>query len=170
MDLTEYGRIVHAEMCALCDAARLGKPVKGATLFCTTFPCHNCTKHLIAAGIKRVVYMEPYPKSKAIDLHENEIELEKKSADKVSFVPFLGISPSRYRDTFQKGRRKKTDGTARRWYAVDDQERPMIDAADVTYPDLENAALSPLIGENEEDGGAAEGQSADSTKADTPAP
>ena len=37
-DLTEYGRVVHAEMCAICDAARLGRPVKGATLYCTTFP------------------------------------------------------------------------------------------------------------------------------------
>ena len=149
MDLTEYGRIVHAEMCALCDAARLGKSVKGVTLFCTTFPCHNCTKHIIASGIKRVVYMEPYPKSKAMDLHENEIELEKESVNKVSFVPFLGISPARYRDIFQKGRRKKGDGTARRWYAANDEERPMIDAADVTYTELEYAALSPLIGENE---------------------
>ena len=65
MDLTEYGRVVHAEMHALCDAARLGKAIKGATLYCTTFPCHNCTKHILAAGIRRVVYIEPYPKSLA---------------------------------------------------------------------------------------------------------
>jgi deoxycytidylate deaminase len=64
MDLTEYGRVVHAEMCAICDAARLGKRLKGTTLFCTTFPCHNCTKHVIAAGISKVVYMEPYPNQK----------------------------------------------------------------------------------------------------------
>ncbi|HEV7255746.1 MAG TPA: anti-phage dCTP deaminase [Mesorhizobium sp.] len=63
MDLTEFGRVVHAEMCAICDAARLGRSIKGATLFCTTFPCHNCAKHIIAAGIKTVVFMEPYPKS-----------------------------------------------------------------------------------------------------------
>lgn len=57
-DLTEYGRVVHAEMCAICDAARLGRSVKGATLFCTTFPCHNRTKHVLAAGLSKVVYME----------------------------------------------------------------------------------------------------------------
>jgi deoxycytidylate deaminase len=68
LDLTEYGRVVHAEMCAICDAARLGRSVKGAILYCTTFPCHNCTKHIIAVGIKKVVYMEPYPKSRAKDL------------------------------------------------------------------------------------------------------
>jgi len=77
MDLTEYGRVVHAEMCAIYDAARLGRSIKGATLYCTTFPCHNCTKHILAAGIKRVIYMEPYPKSRAKDLHQNEIEIEK---------------------------------------------------------------------------------------------
>jgi hypothetical protein len=37
MDVTEYGRVVHAEMCAICDAARIGKSVKGTTLYCTTF-------------------------------------------------------------------------------------------------------------------------------------
>ena len=100
MDVTEYGRVVHAQMCAICDAARLGRSIKGSTLYCTTFPCHNCTKHILAAGIKRVVYMEPYPKSKAKDLHQNEIEIEKETPGRLSFVPFLGISPYRYSDIF----------------------------------------------------------------------
>ena len=63
MDLTEFGRAVHAEMNALTDAARLGRATKGATLYCTTFPCHNCAKHIVASGIDRVVYIQPYPKS-----------------------------------------------------------------------------------------------------------
>jgi cytidine deaminase len=71
-DLTEYGRVVHAEMLAICDAARVGRSVKGSTLYCTTFPCHNCTKHILASGIRRVVYMEPYPESRAKDLHPDE--------------------------------------------------------------------------------------------------
>jgi deoxycytidylate deaminase len=78
MDLTEYGRVVHAEMCAICDAARLGRNVKGATLFCTTFPCHNCTKHILAAGIKRVVYMEPYPKSRAKTFIRTRLKLRRR--------------------------------------------------------------------------------------------
>ena len=94
MDLTEYGRVVHAEMLAITDAARLGRSVKGATLYCTTFPCHNCTKHLLASGIKRVVYMEPYPKSRAKDLHPDEIELEVEVEGKVGFIPFMGSRPS----------------------------------------------------------------------------
>jgi deoxycytidylate deaminase len=115
MDLTEYGRVVHAEMSAICDAARQGRSIKGATLFCTTFPCHNCTKHILASGIRRVVYMEPYPKSRAKDLHPDEIEIEAESESKVAFVPFMGISPFRYRDIFQKGRRKDEEGTADDW-------------------------------------------------------
>jgi cytidine deaminase len=135
MDVTEYGRVVHAEMCAICDAARLGKSVKGTTLYCTTFPCHNCTKHILAVGITKVVYMEPYPKSKAKDLHQNEIEIEKETPGRVSFVPFLGISPHRYRDIFQKTiKRKRDDGTAKRW--LTEKPIPMIDSAGV-YLDTE---------------------------------
>jgi deoxycytidylate deaminase len=144
MDLTEYGRVVHAEMCAICDAARLGRVLKGTTLYCTTFPCHNCTKHILAAGIIRVVYMEPYPKSKAKDLHSNEIEIEKETPGRVSFVPFLGIAPFRYRDIFQKGKRKNDDGSARRW--ISNSERPMIGASSTAYIEVEPEEFSPLIG------------------------
>ncbi|AIT79129.1 anti-phage dCTP deaminase [Novosphingobium pentaromativorans] len=143
-DLTEYGRVVHAEMCAICDAARLGRSLKGATLYCTTFPCHNCTKHVLAAGISKVVYMEPYPKSKAKELHENEIEIEQDSDTHVSFMPFLGISPYRYRDIFQKGKRKK-NGEAVEWYQG--YPRPMIDSPVPTYVDLEAWEISQLAGD-----------------------
>jgi deoxycytidylate deaminase len=141
MELTEYGRVVHAEMGAICDAARLGRALKGAILFCTTFPCHNCTKHLLAAGISRVIYMEPYPKSKAKELHEHEIEIEKRSTTRVSFLPFLGISPARYRDIFQKGKRKK-DGLALNW--ITGNPRPLVDLSAITYVDLEDFEIRKL--------------------------
>lgn len=64
LDLTEYGRVVHAEMCALCDAARLGRSVKRSILFCTTFPCHNCAKHILAAGVQTVVLWSRIRKAK----------------------------------------------------------------------------------------------------------
>jgi len=146
MDVTEYGRVVHAEMCAICDAARLGRSIKGGTLFCTTFPCHNCTKHILASGIIRVVYMEPYPKSKAKDLHQNEIEIENEVKGRVSFVPFLGISPYRYRDIFQKtSKRKNSDGSAKRWMA--DQEMPMVEDTSNYYLEVEPEQYAPLFGE-----------------------
>ena len=66
--LTEFGRPMHAEMAALLDAARRGAAVKGARLFTTTFPCHNCARHIIGAGIDEVIYREPYEKSLASEL------------------------------------------------------------------------------------------------------
>lgn len=144
LDLTEYGRVVHAEMNAICDAARIGQPIKEAMLICTTFPCHNCTKHILTAGIKRVIYMEPYPKSRAKELHFNEIELEKDNPARVSFVPFLGIAPNRYRDIFSKGKRK-SKGVANRWYY--EEPCPMIDTLTPKYIEYEKYAISPLLGD-----------------------
>jgi len=143
MDLTEFGRVVHAEMGAVCDAARCGVSLKGATLFVTTFPCHNCTKHIISAGIRRVIFMEPYPKSKAKELHQHEIEIEEDTGSKVSFLPFLGIAPFRYRDIFQK-RSRKDRGVAKQWYFG--EPRPMLDVIAPTYLQLEDVALIGLIG------------------------
>ena len=143
MDLTEYGRVVHAEMHAITEAARLGRATQGGILYCTTFPCHNCTKHILAAGIRRVIYIEPYPKSRADTLYANEISIENDSPDKVEFKPFLGISPVRYRDIFQKKSRKGPDGRAKTWYR--DEARPMIDIMYPTYLALERYALRPLL-------------------------
>jgi deoxycytidylate deaminase len=145
-DLTEYGRVVHAEMVSICDAARLGKRIKDCTLYVTTFPCHNCTKHIIASGIHRVHFLEPYPKSRAKQLHSNEIEIEKVSSNKVSFIPFLGISPFRYRDIFEKGSRK-TGGRARAWYSKEDEPQPLIPNALPKYVQLEEIELDRIRGE-----------------------
>jgi deoxycytidylate deaminase len=104
-DLTEFGRVVHAEMEALLSCTRAGIPTADATLYCTTFPCHNCAKHIIAGGIKRVVYVEPYPKSKALEFHSESIHLkthldEKVDESLVVFEPFIGVGPRRFLDLF----------------------------------------------------------------------
>jgi deoxycytidylate deaminase len=78
LDITEFGRPVHAEMEAILSCARIGISPKMGTLYCTTFPCHNCAKHIVAAGIKRVVYVEPYPKSKAEKLHSDSLNTGQK--------------------------------------------------------------------------------------------
>jgi deoxycytidylate deaminase len=116
MDALEYGRIVHAEMSALTDAARCGHSVKGAVLFCTTFPCHMCAKHIVSTGLSKVVFLEPYPKSLAFDLHADSIQVE--GGDRghydnfpaVHFEHFYGVSPRRYREIFERGKRKDDDG------------------------------------------------------------
>ena len=122
-DITEYGRSVHAEMEALLSCARNGVSCVGKTLYSTTFPCHNCAKHIIAAGIKRVVYIEPYEKSKAIELHSDAIELGRKILDqKVLFEQFIGVGPRRFFDLFsmshgmgRKLKRKDRDGNVLNW-------------------------------------------------------
>ncbi len=88
--------------------------------------------------------MEPYPKSKAKELHQHEIEIEEETGSKVSFMPFLGISPYRYRDIFQK-RARKRQGVARQWYYG--EARPMVDVIAPTYIQLEDVALIGLLGQ-----------------------
>jgi deoxycytidylate deaminase len=78
-------------------------------------PCHNCTKQIMARGIRRVVYMEPYPKCSAKDLHPDEIEIEAEST-KVGFVPFMVSHLFDIATSSKKGRRKKDDGQAQDWY------------------------------------------------------
>jgi deoxycytidylate deaminase len=104
-DITEYGRPVHAEMDALLTCARNNISCQGATLYTTTFPCHNCAKHIIAAGIDRVVYVEPYPKSKALDFHTDSAfagfhEARDEEDRRVAFEPFVGVGPRRFFDLF----------------------------------------------------------------------
>lgn len=122
-DITEYGRIVHAEMDALLACARGSISTKDAHIFCTTFPCHNCAKHLIAAGIGRVVYVEPYPKSKALDFHVDSITLQHEK-NKLSFEPFVGVGPRSFFNLFSVNlgagyqiKRKNDDGTPVEWSA-----------------------------------------------------
>jgi len=147
MDLLEFGRQIHAEMSALIDAARLGKSVKGATLYCTTFPCHMCTKLILGAGIARVVYIEPYPKSYATEMYSHAIALETPGMPQephVLFEPFTGIAPFRYRDLFEKGRRKEKDGLAKEWKET--PARPNVNYLYETYLHFENYLVAKLPG------------------------
>lgn len=122
MSITEYGRSVHAEMEALLQAARNGVAVKGCILYTTTYPCHNCAKHLIAAGIVKIIYIEPYPKSHAIELHSDSIDDDNSDVkDKISLEQFVGIGPRRFIDLFStrlsSGRsiRRKDGGELVKW-------------------------------------------------------
>ena len=53
-------RTIHAEMNAIIQAALHGVSTKGSTCYVTHFPCINCTKALINAGITRLVYSTAY--------------------------------------------------------------------------------------------------------------
>ena len=145
-DLTEFGRVVHAEMEALLSCARNNLSARGGTIYCTTFPCHNCAKHIIAAGIERVVYIEPYQKSKAAEFHGDSICLgftERK--DLVGFEPFVGIGPRRFFDLFsmrlgsgEELRRKDSDGRTVPWKP--EEARLRLRMLPCSYLDLELVA------------------------------
>ncbi len=53
-------RTVHAESNAILQCAKFGVSTDGATLYVTHFPCLQCTKQIIQAGISQVVYGEAY--------------------------------------------------------------------------------------------------------------
>jgi cytidine deaminase len=102
MGVIEFGRCVHAEMAALMDAARRGAAVDGCFLYSTTFPCHECARHIVAAGIRKVYYIEPYPKSLVNELYPDSVRIEDiECGNVVSFVPFVGVAPRRYQDLFK---------------------------------------------------------------------
>ncbi|ORC35186.1 cell division protein DedD [Marispirochaeta aestuarii] len=53
-------RTVHAEQNAICQAARRGVALDGATLYCTMTPCRTCAMLIINCGIRRVVCKRKY--------------------------------------------------------------------------------------------------------------
>jgi dCMP deaminase len=53
-------RGAHAEINAISNAANIGVKINGATFYITFRPCYDCSKHIVNAGIKRVVYLHDY--------------------------------------------------------------------------------------------------------------
>jgi dCMP deaminase len=51
---------IHAEMNAIIWAARKGISIENATIYVTLEPCSECSKNIIASGIKRIVYEKSY--------------------------------------------------------------------------------------------------------------
>lgn len=52
--------VLHAEANAITKVARIGNSSEGSTLYITASPCLECSKLIIQAGIKRVVYNDLY--------------------------------------------------------------------------------------------------------------
>ena len=67
---------VHAEQNAIAQAAKMGISVEGATIYVTHQPCTICTKMIINAGIKKVIYKYGYPDDFSKELlKESGVEL-----------------------------------------------------------------------------------------------
>ena len=74
----ELCRGLHAEQNAIVQAAYHGVGIRGSTLYCTNHPCIICSKMLINAGIKRIVYEQGYADDLArAMLKESGIQVEK---------------------------------------------------------------------------------------------
>lgn len=162
MNLLEFGRTTHAEMEAVLAASRIGAPVRDATIYTTTFPCHECARLLVTAGVRRVVYIEPYPKSRALELHRDAISAfddvhspgctQPNCTDlhAVRFEPFAGVGPHRYVDLFSitsragilRDRKQKASGERIRWDPK--TSRPKVEMLPLSYLDLEAKALYQL--------------------------
>jgi deoxycytidylate deaminase len=172
-NLLEFGRTTHAEMEAVLAAARIGVRVRGATLYTTTFPCHQCARLIITAGIRRVVYIEPYPKSRALELHRDAIfafddtsapgcgDADCGEVHAVRLEPFVGVAPHRYVDLFSittnagilRDRKQKRSGERIRWDPK--TSLPKVEMLPLSYLDLEARSLYELkkFMSNKKDGG-----------------
>lgn len=110
--LIEYSRSVHAEMEAIISVARGNKGgLVGSTIYTTTFPCHSCARHIVASGISKVIFIEAYPKSLAVDLHSDAVTTQVDSeGNKVLFLQYEGIAPKNVIKLFEHGMERKENG------------------------------------------------------------
>jgi len=77
----ELCRGLHAEQNAIIQAAKHGANIEDSTLYCTNSPCVICSKMIINAGVRRVVYLEGYP---------DELSMEMLRESRVEIGPFAG--------------------------------------------------------------------------------
>jgi hypothetical protein len=107
-----------------------------------------CAKHIVAAGIDRVVFLEPYPKSLVAALHLDSIEIEGGERGKyqnfpsVKFEHFFGITPRRYREIFEKKKRKDAEGNFQSY--ISGVAIPFIDIKLPFYSQLEDQVIEAM--------------------------
>ncbi|EHO54014.1 ComE operon protein 2 [Lentilactobacillus kisonensis F0435] len=89
-------RTIHAEMNAILQCAKFGESTDGAEIYVTDFPCLQCTKMLLQAGIRKINYLRNYHNDsyaqKLIQLKDitlNKINLTQSDMDRVPFDAYL---------------------------------------------------------------------------------
>ncbi|PBQ31367.1 deoxycytidylate deaminase [Sphingobacteriaceae bacterium] len=143
--LIEFSRAVHAEMSAIINAGITGgNKIIGGKLYCTTYPCHNCARHIVAAGIKEVYYIEPYRKSLAIKLHDDSITENETETGKLRLLMFEGVSPKRYLDFFKMTSQRK-DSKGKKIDVHKDKIFPKKTLSLQSIPKLEKEVTENLI-------------------------
>ncbi len=80
----------HAEANAVAQSAFRGASTEGAAIFCTNMPCIECTKLLITAGIRTIVYEEAYPDLSGLrDTYLRQAGIEVRQIDPGALRPHL---------------------------------------------------------------------------------
>jgi deoxycytidylate deaminase len=143
-DLIEFSRSVHAEMHAIIVGSQLaGGKMIGGKLFCTTYPCHNCARHIIVAGIREIFYIEPYSKSLCLSLHEDAITEDEDAEDKVKLLLYDGVAPRRYMEFFLM-RAARKDDTGKMIQEFPNEINPKSRLSLQALPTLEQQAIHSL--------------------------
>ncbi|MET0792186.1 MAG: anti-phage dCTP deaminase [Polyangiaceae bacterium] len=157
--LIEFSRAIHAEMHAILSASHsAGARLKGASLYCTTYPCHYCARHIVAAGIISVYYIQPYGKSLAGKLHHDSISEAEGTQNRVTILPYDGVAPSKYLELFAMptDERKDKGGVLKSRNPRD--ARPKSEVTLESLPALEGLVVTRLKNQNllsSDEGGAA---------------
>ncbi len=83
-----YHLIEHAERAAIYQALIAGHDLKGATIYCTRFPCSDCARAIIWTGIKRVVLPSGFAgEARWIVAQRAALSLMRSSGIKVRYLP-----------------------------------------------------------------------------------
>ena len=79
----ELCRGLHAEQNAIIQAAKHGTNIDGSTLYCTTMPCIICSKMIINAGIRRIIFEQGYSDDLAADMiRQSGVTVERFAGEK----------------------------------------------------------------------------------------
>lgn len=81
--LLEHCRVLHGEESAILNLVGRSVDLESSTMYVTTFPCNLCANKIVQAGIKNVVYFEPYPVEEAKEIFKEAV---------VYTEPFEGVT------------------------------------------------------------------------------
>ncbi|MCP9754422.1 deoxycytidylate deaminase [Lacihabitans sp. CCS-44] len=143
--LVEFSRSIHAEMHALIIGSQIaGDKVKGGKIYITTYPCHNCARHLIVAGIEEIYYIEPYRKSLTMKLHYDAMT-ENNENNKVKILMYEGVSPRKYMDLFKMIQNSRKNSSGEMIDYIKNNIQPKKTLSLQAIPTLESLVTKDLI-------------------------
>jgi cytidine deaminase len=144
-DIIEFMRAVHAEMAAISSVAKRGVSIDGCVMYVTTFPCHECARHIVVIGISEVYFIDPYPKSRVPEMFEDSIVVDREAKGKIPFRAFTGIAPRLYADAFTAPNRRDGNKWVD-WEVQRTRQMPRKSASPNMYLEKEDEALNLLDG------------------------